>query len=93
MHYEIYTREEGPQVERIMLTLMDRHQPFVEIRVDDAQALSLENETGQSLPLVMQGERMIGGFSDLVNHLRHPSRTRFTFPLGAKGRDSFSQPR
>lgn len=69
MHYELYTRISDSQSEKIMLALLDRRLPFVEICLAGEEADAFEIAAGRELPLVMYGGRIIGGFSDLANHL------------------------
>ena len=75
MAYELMVRNSDEQSERIMLTLLDWRLPFAEIQLTERDAEALETVTGQNLPFVMKGNRIIGGFSDLVNHLRRPVRS------------------
>ncbi len=73
MAYELFVRTSDLQSEKIMLTLLDRKLPFAEIQLNDRDAEVLESVSGNKLPFVMADKRVIGGFSDLVNHLRKPS--------------------
>lgn len=73
MPYELFVRRPDMQSERIMQALLERGVPFVEIQLSDADAAVLEATAGRSLPLVVRGAKVIGGFADLVTHLRRPS--------------------
>lgn len=73
MPYELYVKRVDLQSERIMIALLERGAPFVEIQVNDQDAATLESLTGRKMPFVMRNSRVIGGFSDVVNHLRRPA--------------------
>lgn len=73
MPYELFVRQPNIQSERIMMALLDRGVPFVEIQLNENDAQIFESVTGEKLPFVMRNNRVIGGFSDLVNHLRRPA--------------------
>ena len=75
MAYELFVRTSDLQSEKIMLTLLDRRLPFAEIQLNDRDAEVLEAVSGSKLPFVMADNNVIGGFSDLVNHLRQPSQS------------------
>ena len=94
MHYELYTRHADIQSEKITALLVGRSIPFVEIQLGRDDAEQMELLTGQPLPFVQHRERVVGGYSDLVNYLRNPAGQRLVFPPGGvKGSSSFSQPR
>ena len=73
-HFELVTRESDIRSEKIMQALLERGLPFVEVRLGAADAAVLEETTRKDLPMVFKKERMIGGYSDLINHLRRPRR-------------------
>ncbi len=75
MAYELFVRTSDVQSEKIMLTLLDRQLPFAEIQLNERDAEALEVVSGNKLPFVMADKRVIGGFSDLVIHLRTPSQS------------------
>lgn len=73
MPYELFVKRPDIQSERIMAALLDRGVPFVEIQLSEHDAEVFESVTGRTLPFVMRNNRVIGGFADLVNHLRRPA--------------------
>jgi glutaredoxin 3 len=66
----VYTMDYCPYCERAKALLKQRGVDFEEIRVsmdDDAQWDALEKKTGmKTMPQILQGERLIGGFNDLA---------------------------
>ena len=72
MHYEIYTRVSDYQTEKMMAVLLEKSIPFVEVRLAEQDANALEAKHGRALPFALRKGKLVGGFSDLVNDLRHP---------------------
>ena len=65
----VYTMDHCPFCERAKALLKQRGVEYAEIRVpmdDDAQWEALEKKTGmKTMPQIMNGETLIGGFNDL----------------------------
>jgi hypothetical protein len=80
MAYELFVRTSDLTSEKIMLVLLDRKLPFAEVQLNESDAEALEAVSGNKLPFGMANKRVIGGYSDLVNHLRKPSQSA-TRPL------------
>ncbi len=76
VHYELYVRQSDAQSDRILTTFIERGLAFVEIQLSEEEAKRIEAEHGRTLPLVMHGGQLIGGYSDLVIHLRLPIHGR-----------------
>lgn len=70
--YEVFARKSDPRDERLLEVLLDRRVSFVEIQLGDRDAEALEGVAGSKLPFVRRGERVVGGFSELINDLRIP---------------------
>ncbi len=66
----VYTMDHCPFCERAKALLKQRGIPYSEVRVpmdDDAQWDALEKKTGlKTMPQILNGEKLIGGFSDLA---------------------------
>lgn len=92
MHYEVFTRQSDIQSEKITALLLNRYLPFVEICLGEEEAQHMERSRGHRLPFVQHRERLVGSYSDLVNHLHHPTRHREGLPSpDVNGSSSFSQ--
>jgi hypothetical protein len=76
MHYELLVRQHDVHSERIMALLLEKRVPFVELKLSEAEAERNEALAGRKLPYVRKGKKTIGGYSDVVNDLRRPSRSR-----------------
>ena len=67
---KVYTMKNCPYCERAKSLLKQRGVPFVEELVpyeDEAKWDELEKRTGmKTMPQIFQGERVIGGYSDLA---------------------------
>ena len=65
----VYTMDRCPYCERAKALLKQRGIPYEEVRVpldDDAQWDALEKKTGmKTMPQILHGEKLIGGFNDL----------------------------
>lgn len=65
----VYTMDHCPFCERAKSLLKQRGVSFDEVRVpldDDAQWAALEKKTGmKTMPQILHGEKLIGGFNDL----------------------------
>lgn len=65
----VYTMDYCPYCERAKALLKQRDVAYEEIRVamdDDAAWAALEKKTGmKTMPQILQGEKLIGGFNDL----------------------------
>jgi len=66
----VYTMDHCPYCERAKALLKQRGVEYAEIRVsmdDDSQWEALEKKTGmKTMPQIMNGEILIGGFNDLA---------------------------
>ncbi len=66
----VYTMDHCPYCERAKALLKQRGVEYAEIRVsmdDDSQWEALEKKTGmKTMPQIMNGETLIGGFNDLA---------------------------
>lgn len=78
MAYELVVRRSDIHSERIMQVLLERRVPFAEIQLNENDAEAMESVLGRKMPFVVSGPKLIGGFSDVVNHLRRPSRAAMT---------------
>jgi glutaredoxin len=75
MHYELYTREDDVHSHKILHTLVERGIPFVEVRLAEEAAKDAETGHARPLPFVLRNQEMVGGFSDLIIHLRLPMQS------------------
>ncbi len=66
----VYTMDFCPYCERAKGLLKERGIPYDEVKVpmdDDAQWAALEKKTGlKTMPQILHGERIIGGYTDLA---------------------------
>lgn len=66
----VYTMDHCPYCDRAKSLLKQRGIEYIEVRVpmdDDAQWGALEEKTGmKTMPQILHGEKVIGGYSDLA---------------------------